>query len=96
MSSQGSPSATPLQVLYILHAVSPFTLWTLALVAVILGMFLDGPAKGTFMESHYAWLRRTFWLGLALLVVLTIIFVLSVVGILLLWALWAGLTIWYL
>ena len=89
-------SATPLQILYILHAIAPFTLWTLALVAVILGAFLDGPARGTFMESHYAWLRRTFFYGLGWLVLGTIVFVLSVVGIFLLWALWGGLTIWYL
>lgn len=97
MTEQGSaPSATTLQVLYILHAVAPFTLWTLSLVAVIIGAFAGGEARGTYQESHYAWLRRTFFYGLGWLVFGTIVFVLSVVGIFLLWLLWGVLTIWYL
>ena len=62
-AGSGQPSTTGLQILYILHAISPFTMWTLALVAVILGMFMGGDARGTYQESHYTWLRRTFFFG---------------------------------
>ena len=83
-------------ILYLLHALSPFTLWSLSLVAVIIGAVHRDAVRGTWVETHYAWLLGTFIRGIVLLVGLTILFVLSIVGILLLWLLWAGLTIWYL
>ena len=96
-ATSGRPvSTTGLHVLYILHAVAPFTLWSLSLVAVIAGAFMRDSARGTYLESHYQWLLATFLWGLLWLVVGTVIFVLSVVGIFLLWALWGVLTLWYL
>jgi len=96
-AATGRPiSTTPVQVLYILHALAPFTLWSLALLAVIAGVFMRDGSRGTFLDSHYAWLQGTFWWGLLWLVVGTVVFVLSVVGIFLLWALWGLLMIWYL
>jgi uncharacterized membrane protein len=95
--TSGRPvSTTGLQILYILHAVAPFTLWSLSLVAVIMGAFMRDSDRGTYLESHYSWLLATFLWGLLWLVVGTTIFVLSIVGILLLWLLWGLLTVWYL
>ena len=88
-STSGRPvSTTGLHILYILHAVAPFTLWSLSLVAVILGAFMRDADRGTYLESHYSWLLRTFLWGLVWLVLGTIVFVLSIVGIFLLWLLW--------
>jgi uncharacterized membrane protein len=93
----GTPAPTrTAHILYLLHALSPFTLWSLSVVAVIIGAINRDSVRGTWVETHYAWLLATFIRGIVLLVVLTTLFVLSVVGILLLWLLWAGLTIWYL
>ena len=95
--TSGRPvSTTGLHILYILHAISPFTLWSLSLVAVIMGAFMRDSDRGTYLESHYSWLLRTFLWGLLWLVIGTTIFVITVVGILLLWSLWGMLTIWYL
>ena len=38
---------TTAQVLYILHALAPFTLWTLAVVAMIVGAFTRDSVRGT-------------------------------------------------
>ena len=56
----------------------------------------NASARGTFVETHYAYLAHTFWVGLVALIVFTALFVLSIVGILLLFVPWAVLTIWYL
>ena len=93
----GRPAGTTVaQVMYVLHVLAPFTFWTLALVAVIIGAMNKGSVAGTFQESHYVWLSRTFWYGIGWLIVLTVVFVISVIGLLFLWLLWFGLTVWYL
>ena len=52
----GKPVGTSTaQVLYILHAISPFTLWSLSLLAVIIGAF-----------ARSEQLRPMQWLGVAL------------------------------
>jgi uncharacterized membrane protein len=93
----GRPAPTrTAHILYLLHALAPFTAWTLAVIAVVIGAINRDAVKGTWVDSHYSWLLSTFWVGIALLVVLTVIFVLSVLGIFLLWLLWFVLTVWYL
>ena len=87
---------TNAQILYILHALAPFTLWTLALVAVIIGAIGRDNVRGTWVETHYSWLARTFVWGIVWVVVLTVVFVVTVVGIFLVWIPWGILTIWYL
>ena len=95
MADEKAPT-TVAQGLYILHALAPFTLWTLALVAVILGHVNRNSVRGTWVESHYQWLASTFWKGIFLVVGLTVILVLSLIGILFIWLLWFVLTVWYL
>ncbi len=93
----GKPVGTTVaQVMYILHALAPFTFWSLALLAIVIGWMHRGNVRGTWLETHYAWLSSTFWRGIGWVIVLTIVFVLSVVGILFLVPLWFILTVWYL
>ena len=91
-----TPPTGTAHVLYILHALSPFTLWTLALVALIIGAVARDSVRGTWVETHYSWLTRTCIWGLVWLALFTVLFVASIVGILLLWLPWGALTIWYL
>ena len=83
-------------VMYIMHAISPFTLWTLSLLAVIVGAFTRDSVRGTWVESHYSWLLRTFLWGVLWLVIVTVVFFVTVIGILVVWIPWGILTIWYL
>lgn len=89
-------STTNAHILYALHAVSPFTLWSLSLLAVIIGAFVRDAARGTYVETHYQYLLRTFCWGILWLVIVTVIFALTVVGLLVLAIPWGILTIWYL
>jgi uncharacterized membrane protein len=87
---------TTAHVLYAMHALSPFTLWSLSLLAVIIGAFVRDDSRGTWLETHYSYLLRTFLWGILWVVLLTVIFFITVIGILLLWLPWGILTVWYL
>ena len=89
-------STTNAQILYIMHGIAPFTAWTLALIAVIIGVFARGSHRGTFVDSHYSYLARTFWWTVLWAVIVTFIFAITIVGLFLLFIPWGILTIWYL
>jgi uncharacterized membrane protein len=90
------PPTQTIHILYLMHALAPFTLWTLSLVAVIVGAFTRDSVRGTWAESHYSWLLRTFVWGFVWLMITTFAFVITIIGIFLVWIPWGILTIWYL
>ena len=94
--TQRPVSTTNAQIMYVLHAIAPFTYWLLAVVAVIMGAVGRDGVRGTFLESHYDYLSKTFWWGLLWLVLFTVMFVVTVVGIFLLFIPWTILTVWYI
>ena len=86
-------------VLYILHALAPFTAWLLAVIAIILGMAKRDDVRGTYLDSHFSWLSRTFWWGLLWILacgVLTALLVLSILLSPLFWLPYTVLFFWYL
>jgi uncharacterized membrane protein len=86
-------------VLYILHALAPFTAWLLALIAIVLGMARRDEVRGTYLESHFSWLARTFWWGLLWIVVCFVLTWVLILTILLAWLFWLPYTVlflWYL
>jgi uncharacterized membrane protein len=50
-------------VIYALDAVSLFIGLT-GIVAIIIAYLKRDEARGSFLESHYTWIIRTFWIGL--------------------------------
>jgi uncharacterized membrane protein len=97
--AQPSPSTGTSNVLYLLHLLAPFTAWLLAVAAIIVGMATRDSVRGTWLDSHYSWLSRTFWWGILWVVicsVATVILFVTIVGIPLVWLIWAILFIWYL
>ena len=85
-------------LLYAMHAIAPFTLWTLAAIAVFFGAVSRDRVRGTYLDSHFGWLARTFWFGLMWLVVVSVVLTISIIGIPLLFlgVPWFILTVWYL
>jgi uncharacterized membrane protein len=83
-------------IMYLMHAISPFTLWTLSVLAIIVGALTRDSVRGTWVETHYSYLLRTCLWGLLWLVILSVVFIVTVIGIVLLWLPWGILTIWYL
>jgi uncharacterized membrane protein len=91
-----APGVTMANVLYVMHGISPFTLWTLSVIAVIIGAVYRGNVRGTWVDTHFSYLARTFFWGLLWLLIVSFIFAITVVGLFVIWIPWGVLTIWYL
>src|SRR5947209_17139445 len=87
---------TVAHLMYLMHALSPFTMWTLSLVAIIVGALSRDSVRGTWVETHYQYMLSTCLKGIGWAIILTIVFFLSIVGIFLLVPLWFVLTVWFL
>ena len=101
--SQQNPQSgvTLVHVLYGLHALAPFTMLTLAVVAVIIGMVKRNDIRDTWLETHFSWLSRTFWWGLLWWIVAwgafwILTFVTLGFGAILAWIFPAAVFVWYL
>lgn len=96
----GRPASTRVaHILYLLHGLAPFTAWLLAVAAIVVGLMHRDEVRGTFIETHYSWLSRTFWWGLLHIVIagiITFILVATVVGIVVAWVPYTLLFLWYL
>lgn len=96
-----SSAVTVTHVMYGLHALAPFTLWLLAIAAMLIGVFKRDDVRGTWLDSHFAWLAGTFWWGILFAIIAWgAYFVLSIItlgiGALLFWVLPAAVFVWYL
>ncbi len=96
-----SGSMTITHVLYLLHGLAPFTFWTLAVVAMFIGMAKRDDVRGSWLDSHYSYLASTFWWGILWAIIAwTIFWVLGVltlgIGMVVLWILPLIVLIWYL
>ena len=86
-------------ILYLMHAISPFTAWTLALVALVVGAVTRDSVRGTWVETHYSWLLRTCLWGILWAVIagiVTFLLFLTIVGIVIAWLPLTIVTIWYI
>jgi len=64
-----------------------------SIVAVVMNYIYQSEVRGTFLESHFRWQIRTFWFAL-LWVGLGVLLVLTIVGILIAWAVFLGAGVW--
>jgi uncharacterized membrane protein len=88
-------------VMYALHALAPFTFWTLAVAAMLVGLVTRDDARGTWVDSHHAWMSRTFWWGILWAALawgtFWILGLLTLgLGMIVLWVLPVAVLIWYL
>lgn len=96
-----TPDKNTVQVLYFLHGIAPFTLYILAVVAMVIGAIKLDDVRGTWLDTHYGWLARTFWFGLLWwLLAWGVFWVLGVltlgIGMVVLWIFPAIVFVWYL
>ena len=80
-----SGDRTVMHVLYGLHTVSPFTAWSLAVIALIVNYIKNSDETDALYISHHAYMIRTFWWTLLWLVVTTPLYILLVVPGLIAW-----------
>lgn len=52
---------TTMHVLYGLHTVAPFTLWSLSVIALIVNYIKRSSERDPFYVSHHDYMIRTFW-----------------------------------
>lgn len=88
--AKGSDPARNLAVIvYILQGLSFFLGGITALVGVIINYIKLNEVRGTWIEPHFRWQIRTFWLGLLWLVIGTLTLAL-IIG----WFILLGMAIW--
>jgi uncharacterized membrane protein len=84
---------TTMNVLYGLHVVAPFTMWTLAVVALVINYIKRADEHETLYASHHSYMISTFWWTFLWLIVtgpLWLLFVLP--G----WIAYSIIGIWYI
>lgn len=96
-----SGEKTTTLILYIMHGIAPFTLYILAIVAMIVGAVKHDDVRGTWLDTHYSWLSRTFWFGLlwwllAWAVFWVLGFLTLGLGMVVLWIFPVAVMVWYL
>ncbi len=77
------PGVTNVQVIYILY-LAGLVIGVSALVGIVLAYMNRGKAGG-YVETHYTWLIRTFWIGL-LYVLVSAFLMMVMIGFLLMFA----------
>ena len=65
---KSSGDRTVMHVLYGLHTVAPFTMWSLAVVALIVNYIRRGDEHDPVYAAHHAYMIATFWWSLLWLV----------------------------
>ena len=94
-SGRSAPTGVA-HIMYLMHAISPFTMWTLSLIAIVVGALSRDSVRGTWVETHYSYMLSTCLKAIGWAILLTIVFFLSIVGILFLAPLWFIITVWFL
>ena len=81
-----------MNVLYALHAVAPFTLWSLSVVALIVNYIKRADEHDALFVLHHNYMITTFWWSLLWLVITSPLFVLLIVPGFVAWTL---IGVWY-
>jgi uncharacterized membrane protein len=80
-----SGDRTTMQVLYGLHSVAPFTLWSLSVIALVVNYIKRADERDPFYLRHHGYMIRTFWWSLLWLVLSAPLFLLLFVPGVLAW-----------
>jgi uncharacterized membrane protein len=97
--AQNGPAESLIQithVTYALYALGLLTAGVIAIAGLIIAYIKADDAKGTYLESHYSWLIRTFWWGLGWTVLVWLFVILTIgIGLLVAWLFWGAIWIWF-
>jgi uncharacterized membrane protein len=69
---------TVMHVLYGLHTVAPFTLWSLAVIALIVNYIRRSDEQDPLYVAHHGYMIRTFWWAVLWLVLSTPLYLLFI------------------
>ena len=74
--------------------VTAFLTWP-SIIAVIINYVKRSEVRGTYLDSHFGWQLKTFWIAV-LLVVIAVVLVLTIIGIPLAWLMAVATGAWIL
>jgi uncharacterized membrane protein len=83
---------TTVNLLYGLHAVAPFTLWSLSVVALVINYIKRGDEDDALYVMHHNYMISTFWWTVLWLVLTSPLWLLFFPG----WIAWTIIGIWYI
>ena len=89
---KGPRDRTVMHVLYGMHTVSPFTLWSLSLVALVVHYVKRADERDPVYLAHHTYMIRTVWWTLLWLLLASPLWLLIVPG----WIAYAVIGLWYL
>ncbi|MGO1749874.1 MAG: DUF4870 family protein [Marinobacter sp.] len=89
LSRRSDPARNLAVVVYILQGLSFFLGGITGLVGVIINYVKQDDVRGTWVESHFRWQIRTFWIGL-LWTVIGVVTTFLIIG----WFILLGIAIW--
>jgi uncharacterized membrane protein len=64
-------------LVYVLQAVG-FVVWPTWIVGVVINYLKIGEARNTWLETHFNWQLRTFWFGLAGMIVGAVLWIVKI------------------
>lgn len=89
LSRRSDPARNLAVAVYILQGLSFFLGGITGLVGVVINYVKQDDVRGTWVESHFRWQIRTFWIGL-LWTVIGVVTTFLIVG----WFILLGISIW--
>ncbi|MDO6442651.1 MULTISPECIES: hypothetical protein [unclassified Marinobacter] len=89
LSRRSDPARNLAVVVYILQGLSFFLGGITGLVGVIINYVKQDDVRGTWVEPHFRWQIRTFWIGL-LWTVIGVVTTFLIIG----WLILLGISIW--
>ena len=90
---------TVMHVLYGMHTVAPFTLWSLSLVALIVNYIRRADETDALYIQHHNYMVSTFWWTVLWLLVsglVALVMTLTIILIVLLWVPFTIVGLWYI
>lgn len=66
-TTPGGPQQSLVKLTHVIYALDAASLFIglTGIVAIVMAYLKRDEARGGFLESHYTWIIRTFWIGLA-------------------------------
>ena len=91
--AKSSGDRTTMNVLYGLHTVAPFTMWSLAVVALVINYIKRADEHDALYAMHHSYMIATFWWTVLWLLVTSPLWLLFIFpG----WIAWGIIGLWYL
>ncbi len=96
VSGPAESSVQITHVMYALYALGLLTAGVIAIAGVIIAYVKADDVRGTYLQSHFSWLIRTFWWGLLWASVVWLFVIVTFgIGLVVAWIPWGIVWVWF-